>query len=71
MPRALKTDKFYLYAAGRSGYWRDKRLLGVNPTHEGGTEGLTVQDLLDFLKEKGVSPSTVVLPSAFITHVRL
>ena len=67
MPRALKSEKFYLHAPGKSGFYRGKRLLGINSSYEGKTDNLTIQDLVDFLKEKEVKLSEVILPSGFIT----
>lgn len=66
-----KTDKFYLYAAKKSGYYKGKRLLGVNHSYEGGTENLTLQDLIEFLRERNIYLSAVVLPSSFITVAKV
>ena len=68
---AKKTDKFFIYAAGRSGYYKGKRLMGVNHLYEGGTENLTLQDLIEFLREKNINPSTVVIPSSFMTVAKV
>jgi hypothetical protein len=70
MPRARKTDKFFLYAAKKSGYWKDKRLLGINYLYTGSVDDLTLQDLLDFLTEKSVSPSAVRLSHTFSTFAK-
>lgn len=66
MPRKT-TEKFFLYAAGKSGYYKGKRLLGVNSQYKGRTGDPTLQDLLDFLKEYNIAPSAVPLPSSFMT----
>ena len=68
MPRK-KTEKFFLYAAGKSGRYKGKRLLGVNSQYKGRTDNLTLQDLADFLKENNIVFSTVALPSSFMTVV--
>jgi hypothetical protein len=65
MPRALKTDKFYIYAAKKSGHRKNMRLLGAK------SEDLTIQDLLDFLSEKSLSPSEVILPNNFVTYAKV
>ena len=67
MPRALKSDKFFIYAAKKSGYWKGKRMLGVNDSYEGEAR-LTVQDLVDFLKDEEIELSKVVLSDSFITY---
>jgi hypothetical protein len=66
-----KTEKFFIYAAKKSGNYKNKRLLGVNHSYEGGTENLTFQDLVDFLKEKNIDLSTVALQSSFITVAKV
>jgi len=66
MPRALKTDDFFLYAVRRSGHWKNTRMIGVNNWRE----DLTVQDFIDFLKKKGVSASEVAIPRNFITSAK-
>lgn len=64
MPRALKSDKFYFFKV--RGYRKGgPSLLGVNNS----TGGISVQDLLDFLKEKGIEPAKVPLPSSFVTRM--
>ncbi len=70
MPRALKSDKFLIYAPKKSGYWKGKMLIGVNLSHAGEGNELTVQDLLNFLNEKGVDPSAVKIPVTFTTYAR-
>lgn len=67
MPRAKKTDKFFIYAPKKSGYRKGKKLLGVNHP----ADGLTIQDLVEFLKEQGIPLSTVSLPSGFITTAKV
>jgi len=60
MPRAKKTDKFFIYAPDRSGPFKGKRFMGINLLYEGGQK-ITVQDLCDFLKEMNIDPATVQL----------
>ncbi len=64
MPRALKSDKFCIYAPKKRGYRKGEMLMSTNGNHE-----LSVQDLLDFLKEKGIEPSRVPLPF-FVVYVK-
>jgi hypothetical protein len=68
MPRGLKTDKFYIYAAKKSGQRKDKMLLGVNGNDE---DNVTLQDLLDFLGEKNISPAKVVIHFGFTTYINV
>lgn len=67
MPRRKKTDKFFIHPARKRGYYKNKRLLGINHLYKGDRESITVQDLLDFLKEQRLDVSTVMIPSTFIT----
>lgn len=69
MPRALKSDKFFMYNARKKGYWKNKILIGVNHLYEGGTNNLSLQDLIDFLKEKNIETSSVPLNSSFSVTV--
>ena len=71
MPRATKREMFSILNAKKSGYWKNKMLLSVNGTYEGGTDNLSLQDLLNFLKEKGVDPAKVALHSNFITYIKV
>jgi hypothetical protein len=64
-----KADKFFIYAAKKYGHFKGKRLLGIKHTYKEGSENLTLQDLLDFLKDKDIEPSTVEFPDNFITTV--
>lgn len=66
-----KKEKFFIYAAKKSGDYKGKRLLGVNHFYEGGTENITLRDLVEFLKEKNIELSTVVLPAAFTAVAKL
>lgn len=66
-----KSDKFYVYAAKKSGFYKGKRLLGVNLSWEGDVNSLTLQDLIEFLNEKNIDLSTVVLPPAFTTFAKV
>lgn len=66
MPRK-KSEKFFIYAAKKSGRYKGKRLLGVNGAYEGGTEDLTIQDLVDFLRGEKIELTKVALPSSFAT----
>ncbi|MCX6760032.1 MAG: hypothetical protein NTW46_01665 [Candidatus Nealsonbacteria bacterium] len=63
-----KTNKFFIYAPLRRGCLKGTQLLGVNHSYEGGTEKLSMQDLIDFLKEKGINPSKVPLSGGFVTR---
>lgn len=66
-----KTDKFFIHAARKSGKSKGKRLLGVNHSYGGGTENVTFQDLVEFLKEKNIDPSTIVLPSSLMMEAKV
>ncbi len=65
MPRALKSDKFFIYAPKKHGRRKGQMLLGVN-----GMSERNIQDLLDFLKEKGIKPSAVSLPPNFMVYAK-
>jgi len=67
MPRVLKSDKFFIYAAEKSGYWKGKRLLGINHSYDGEAH-FTIQDLVDFLKDKKIELSKVLLSDSFIAY---
>lgn len=69
MPRALKSDKFFIYAPKRSGYSKGKRLMGVNLTGDKGHKDVNLQDLLDFLKKNEIDPAKVPLPGQFTVLV--
>lgn len=66
-----KTSKFRIYAPGKSGYYKNKRLLGINIFYEGDKNDIKLQDLLDFLKEENIHPSTVQLYNTFGTVVHV
>lgn len=66
-PRS-KLDKFFIYAAKKSGWTKGRRLLGINYAYVGGP--VSVQDLIDFLKEKNIEASKVQLPSNFSTFAK-
>lgn len=71
MPRATKKDKFFLYKAHKSGYWKNKMLFGVNHNYEGGDCNLSMQDLIDFMEENQIEPSRVPLNSGFTAHIKV
>ncbi len=66
MPRSTKKDKFFYLNPGKTGSRKGKILFGVNSNYEGNVGNLSVQDLVDFLKEKNFDPSKVSLSSMFI-----
>jgi hypothetical protein len=70
MPRTPKSSKFFLYVPAKSGWRKGEKLLGVNHSYEGGTENLSLQDLIDFLKEKNINASDVKLNSGFMTTAK-
>ena len=70
MPRALRSDKFFFYAAKKSGFSKGKILLGVNHLYEGGINNISVQDLIDFLAKNKIDPSKVEIGNSFITYAR-
>ena len=70
MPRALKTDKFFLYAPRKSGHWKNKGLLGINGSYNGDISDINLKDLIEFLREKGVDPLTVHFHGYFTAHIR-
>lgn len=64
MPRAKKTDKFYIVnVRGHKVY--GNHLVGINPLYEGDSKNLTLQEFIDFLQKVGVDPATVKLPAKF------
>jgi len=69
MPRPKITDKFFVYNARKSGFCKNKMLIGVNHMYGGKTDNLYLQDLIDFLKEKEIDPSTVKIHGSFSGHV--
>lgn len=62
MPRAKKSDKFYLYAPEQRGRYKGTQLLGARG------EDATFQDLLDFLQVHGIEPSKIALGGHFTTR---
>jgi len=68
MANRRKDAKFFIYNPDQSGQHKGTRLLGFNRLYVGETP--TVQDLLDFLKEKGVDPTDVPIDSPFITRTK-
>jgi hypothetical protein len=66
-----KAEKFFIYAAKKSGHYKGKRLLGVNHSYEGGADNLTLEDLVEFLKGKNIDLSSVALPSSFTTVAKV
>lgn len=65
MPRARKGDKFFAYATKKDGDRKGQIFLGVN-----GIGTASIQDLLDFLKEKGIDPHRVPLPGNFMAYAK-
>jgi len=63
--RTMKSDKFYIYAPKKCGRRKGQMLLGSSGTGE-----LSVQDLLDFLNERGIDPSRVPLSPIFVTYTK-
>ena len=64
MPRAKKTDKFYINKMrGRRSY--GNHLVGINRLYEGDPKNLTLQAFVDFLKEHGIDPAKVKCPVSF------
>ena len=66
MPRALNTSKFYILAPKKSGHWKNKSLIGVNYSYRGDPTSITFQDLIDFLGEHKIDPSTIRIESGFM-----
>lgn len=71
MPRTIKQDMFFLYDAQKSGRSKNKMLLGINNDYEGGTDNISLQDLINFLQEKNIDSSMVQLPNGFTTYVKV
>jgi len=71
MSRATKNDPFFIYAAKANGYWKGKRLIGVNRTYEGDVGQLTLQDLLSFLNKHDVDPADVKIDQSFLTYAKV
>lgn len=72
MPRTKNTDKFFIYDPKKSGFYKNKRLLGVNFSYKGDKNNINLQDLFDFLKEQGVDLATIKLGpgSMFISELK-
>jgi len=68
MPRALKSDKFFLVNKRRRGNPKGSRLLGINDVYSGG-DTVTLKDLNDFLQKTQVDPAKVMVPDSFMTTV--
>lgn len=66
MPRALKSDKFFIYAPTKVGYGKGTRLMGVNHLYKG---SINLQDLLDFLKKHEIDPARVPVSTNFIVNI--
>lgn len=60
--------KFFIHAPNRSGEYKGRRLMGINRLYNGDKNNVTVKDMIAFLKEKGIDPSTVPLPHLFMTY---
>lgn len=67
MPRAVVSDKFFIYAPKKQGPQNGQRLLLVNHTHSGKAN---LEDLMQFLKEQGINPSQVPLPEGFVIFLK-
>ncbi len=59
MPRALKTDKFFLYKPTKSGPRKNSIFVGANDKFEGGVSNVNLQDLIEFLAKNNIDPSDV------------
>ena len=68
MPRPKKTDKFFFYTAKKSGFHKNKKLIGVNHFHEESGNNLNLQDLINFVKENDIDPSKVKIHSSFTSY---
>jgi len=44
-------------------------LLGINHGYEGGSENISVTDLVDFLKKNNIDPSEVKLENNFMVRI--
>jgi len=64
-----KSDKFILDAPVKSGNFKDQRLLYVNSLCVDGAENITLEALLEFLKEKRIDPENVKIPPRFRTYI--
>ena len=62
-------SKFLLSKKDISGRFKGERRLTVNRERVGGTDNITVRDLIIFLKEQGVSLARVRIGSTFVTSV--
>ncbi len=64
-----KDKKFVIYAAKRYGRHKGERFMLINDFYEGGTENITVEDLINFLKEHDIDPKRVPLRN-FMAYVK-
>jgi hypothetical protein len=71
MANRRRDQNFFIYAPDKHGKYKGTRLLGVNNcrANRSDTE-LSLQDLLDFLKEKEILPDQVFLSDGFITRTK-
>ncbi len=59
MPRARKTDKFFLYKPTKSGPRKNSIFMGANDSFEGGVNNINLKDLIEFLENNNIDPSDV------------
>ena len=64
MPRMKKGDKFFLQNNSRK---KGVKLMGVNVAY---SAEITLKDLLAFMAEHELDPARVLVPPAFITHIK-
>ncbi len=66
-----KTDKFFLYSAPKKGRDKGKALLVTNHVYNGDRSKLNLKDLIEFLKEKNIDPTTVALDKSYMAEVKI
>jgi len=67
MPKKFLIHGNFLDARG---FLKGKRMLEVNPKYTGGVDSITLDDLLNFLKEKKINPSQVIILKGLMTYVK-
>jgi hypothetical protein len=63
MPRASKNDKFFYQAPKKTGAQKGQVLLATNVRCRKDEGKATLQEFYDFVKEIGIDPAKVELPS--------
>lgn len=66
MPRPSRSDKFFYQVPRRTGARKGQVFFGTNTLRKRDGQEITLQDLFDFMKEKGIDPAKVSLPTEML-----